>query len=207
MPIDPVRYRIMDYQFEPDAQYRIYTLPDGTILAEFVTGYEFEAGTIVYMQILLVNGESYLHNELMAVYDLQFGIREKLSNDNNVLTSIDFSYLSPGRFIPRAARPAISEWLKGCVRELVVRHSPGHITMETYHPRVPPGAMAKYDRIAELLQSHDYDLLEHFRGTMDGKDYWYFRKKTTGPRAIRKLEKLNRYIKRATHWVLERTPP
>ncbi len=69
----------MDYRFEPDVEFSVTSIPDGTSLAEFALGYEVEIGTVVYMQILLVKGESYLHDELRDVYDLQFGIQRKVS--------------------------------------------------------------------------------------------------------------------------------
>jgi hypothetical protein len=197
----------MDYRFEPDVEFSVTSIPDGTSLAEFALGYEVEIGTVVYMQILLVKGESYLHDELRDVYDLQFGIREKLANDQNTLTSIDFSYISPKRFVPRNYRQWLFDYVLHCVEEIITSRSPSYITMETYHSYVPPEAMGKYDGIAALLVSLGYDLLERFRGTEDGIDYWYFRRQLTGPAvAIRQVERLRRRVRRAMYRVLQRLP-
>lgn len=59
----------MDYVFEVDGLIELFDLSDGSKVAEFVLGYEFEMDTVVYMQVLLVKGESYLHTELGEVYD------------------------------------------------------------------------------------------------------------------------------------------
>jgi len=65
----------MDYKFEPDPNPDVSEFPDGTKAIEFVLGYDLDLNTIVYMQIILVKADSFLHGHYQDVYDLQFGIR------------------------------------------------------------------------------------------------------------------------------------
>lgn len=119
-------------------------------------------------------------------------------------TSIDFSYLSSRRFIPRHYRETVAKIVLTGVSELIMKFKPVYITMETYHSNVPPKAMVKYEKIATLLQGFGYEMAERFRGTSDGIDYWYFRRPLRGP--VDLLETLRRYLRRAMYSVLERMP-
>jgi hypothetical protein len=155
----------------------ITELADGTKVAEFTLGYELELKTVVYMQTLLVQGDSYLQERHPDVYDLQFGIREKLAADPLVQTCLDYSVISSRRFVPREHRHwVLNNGVVQCVEELVNRFSPPQITMETYHPKVPPSGMAKYQRISDLLRAIGYDEKENSRGT-DGIHYWFYVKR------------------------------
>jgi hypothetical protein len=204
----------VDYVFDLDANLASYSLVDGSYLVEFAIGYELDMNTVVYSQVILVRGQSYLHTELGEVYDLQFGIREKLADDDNVKTCIDFSYISTRRFIPKVHRWVVFNRILLCLEELIREKKPAYVTMETYHPHVPPQAMGKYDRIVERLDALGYDLRERFRGphsrfhgTEEGIDYWYFRRRLTGSsRRIDLMERLRRYLRRAMHAALEKVP-
>jgi hypothetical protein len=168
----------MRYIYEPRMPPAITELDDGTKVAEFTLGYELDLNTVVYLQVVLVKADSYLSERNPDVYDLQFGIREKLATDPLVQTCLDYSVVSSRRFVPHEQRHwVLNNGVVRCVEELVNRFGPPHVTMETYHPNVPPAGMAKYRRISDLLRALGYDEDENFRGT-DGIHYWFYVRRT-----------------------------
>jgi hypothetical protein len=165
------------YIYEPRMPPVVTELADGTKVAEFPLGYELDLNTIVYEQVVLVRADSYLSDRHPEAYDLQFGIREKLAEDPLVQTCLDYSVISSRRFVPREGRHwVLNNGVLHCVEELVNRFAPAQITMQTYHPNVPPSGMAKYQRITELLSAHEYAVEENFQGT-DGIHYWFYVRK------------------------------
>jgi hypothetical protein len=116
-----------------------------------------------------------MHGEIEGVFDLQFGIREKMVKKPLVLSSLDFSLVSPARFIPKELRFRnwVTEMIDRALERLIAHVSPVHLTMETYHPHVPPEGMGKYTHICGVLRALGYVQRDEFRDT-EGVHYWFF---------------------------------
>jgi hypothetical protein len=164
----------MRYIFEPESVPDRYMQPDGTWISEFVLGYELDAGTVVFMRVLLVPNLG--SNNENRSYDLQFGIVEKLRSAPTTQTCMDFSIIATRRFVPRQGRELVSMILLRCVKDTVELAKPPAITMETYHSFLPDDALKKYDRITNMLTDLLYDLADRFRAD-DGVDYWLYRRR------------------------------
>jgi hypothetical protein len=167
---------IMEYVFEPALVVSQVFEEQDRIAVRFAVGYELEVGSIVLMEVALNYEDSYKRGAADRVADLQFGIRENLRDNPIIFTSVDFSIVSPRRFIPKNQRPIVENLVTGSILTLVNHAAPEYLTMETYHRDVPELGMVKYRNICRILENVGYTTQEDFRGTENGIHYWFLRR-------------------------------
>jgi hypothetical protein len=161
---------IMEYIFDPvSAPTPVFEEP-GRAAVQFRIGHELEVGSVVLMEVLLSYEDSYKKDEGAA--DLQFGIRERWRENHLVLTCLDFSLISPRRFVPKTQRYIIESLVARSITTLVQHSRPPYLTMETYHRDVPEPGMVKYRNISTVLKGLGYKGND-FRET-NGIHFWFF---------------------------------
>ena len=165
----------MAFQFELEQDFEAprQEAPDMWVI-DIALGYDDVRPVSAVMSVILVQGDSYLEGAVTNAFDLQFGIRVRRLDS---VSKFDFRKETGVEFIPRERNKDVLAAIRRAAISLVSVVRPDHLTMETYYGDLEPKALKKYEDICADLTGIGYEVADAFKGTLDGINYWYLRRR------------------------------
>ena len=145
-----------------------------TWVVDIALGYDVSISLAVVMSVMLVQGDSYLEQEVSNVFDLQFGIRRRFPDTTS---EADFTKATGRLTIPPDRNKDVLAAIRSAAIRLVTVVRPDHLTMETYYPNLEAKALKKYQDICDDLKGVGYEVADAFREPSNGINYWYLRRR------------------------------
>jgi hypothetical protein len=138
----------------------------GSHSIRFLLGYDTAADVMAYMVAMFVFKEE-------GIYDLRFGIDERLISSPEQYFGIDYSIEYSKTYVPDEYRPLVLGCLIEALGCIVDTCTPKKVTMMSFYKSLPDKALVKYQRICQMMGERGYVIVPFTYGNPPRR-YWSF---------------------------------